>query len=191
MKFKGLWILLLLITSITLTYYQVNQIQKAHQVEETPLIVLTRDLKPGDLVEKDDLTLKYFPSLFNSQHYVQCESQLLGKVSTKEVKSMTVVQKQWFTDNPFEVYEDKLVSTAIKLAPEAALCWSFYENEWVSLVHVWEDSVVYLGQVLVKGIYDAHVQKDHLPQYVLVAGEEELILEIILRREEGRMELIQ
>jgi hypothetical protein len=181
-----------LLLGLVLTVIEVNWIQNEKKNDTQPVVTLTRSIEAGSTIKKSDLTVKEIDKTLWSDGYVSKPEDVTGKTVLIGMESHSIITSGSLKENAYGLPETGNAITAIKLAPEEALCWTLATGEPVNVVLV--DSTLVLrdlGEVTVKGLYDNYLMDSDVPVYVLVEGKRKTIENIVSHRESGQMELLK
>lgn len=181
-----------LLLGLILTIMEINWIQKESKTDTVPVVSLTRSLEAGSTIQKNDVVIMEIDKSSWSEGYVSKLEDVTGKTLLIGLESHSIINNGSLKENAYGSPDSGNAITAIKLAPEEAICWSLSTGESVNVVLV--DSTLVLkdlGEVTVKGLYDNYLLDSDVPVYVLVEGKRKTIENIVSHRESGQMELLK
>ena len=118
----------------------------------------------------------------------------MGMNITTDFSKYSILSKQIITDRVDDqtVSEINHAMTTLKILPEEALCFRLIKGDKVSLYHTNpEGEIVEMGNVLIKGIYDANLEDAGIPVYLLIEADRKLIEDVIQFRDAGRFEVVR
>lgn len=187
-------IILLLLCGGLITGFEIKQINAAQLTAQVPIVILKETLEVGAVLNAQNVEIKEIDrDLADENTY--CEiGDVVGKTLAINLPKGTILNKMLITEQTFFTPAKGHSITALKLSPEAIMCWEVTNGESVELVHVsLEGELRRIGEVVIKGYYDQEMlQKNslsNLPAFVLVEGESSIIDEIIRSRDNGRIEV--
>lgn len=188
---KIIIIILLLLCGGLVTGFEINQIQSAQMNVRVPIVVLKETLEVGAILTSENVEIKEIHKEHATENTFSQIGDVVGKTLAIGLAKGTILNNTLITEQTFFTPAKGNSITALKLSPEAILCWEVTSGEVVELVHVnLEGKLRRIGKVVIKGYYDQEMaQKNNLPAYVLVEGESHIIDDIIRSRDNGRIEV--
>jgi len=191
---KIIIIILLLLCGGLITGFEIKQIKAAQMDVSVPIVVLKETLEVGTVLSFENLEIKEIHEALAVEDTVRLIDDVIGKTLAIGLTKGTILSKSMITEQTFLTPAKGHSITALKLNPEAIMCWEVTGGEVVDLIHVsLEGQLRRIGQVIVKGYYDQEMsQKNNfssVPVFVLIEGKSHVIDEIIRSRDHGRIEV--
>lgn len=191
---KIILILLLGLCGVLITGFEINQIKAAHSDALIPVVVLKETLGVGAIITDENLEIMGIHEDLAVENTYTKASEVVGMTLAIGLPKGTILNKMLITEQTFFTPAKGHSITALKLNPEAIMCWEVTDGEVVELVHVsLEGQLSRIGKVTVKGFYDqALTHRNNLtsqPVFVLVEGDSHIIDDIIRFRDNGRIEV--
>lgn len=181
--------------SIFMTLFQIQLIKKETLQSFKEVVILSRDIKVGEVIEDNDVEIGQINTAWFSDDYYTAKSNVIGKTAVVNLSRSTILSKTLvrITVNENQLTDPEHAMTTLKIVPEEALCWSLEKGDEVELFCVSQDldTVQDLGKIMIKAIYDDRLGDESIPVYVLIEATPEAIAEIIRQRESGRFELVR
>lgn len=199
-----LMIVCLIIGSLVLTGYEVNQINLAKQEEKVDVFVSSHALTSGSQIEEKDIVTIQVDKSLMSEHLITDKTALLGLTVKVDLPEKTLLNQAFFTERTHYEPSPEHAITTLKLNAEEAMCWRLEKGEQVSLIYVdlnFKDLI--LGEITIKGIFNENMVERHdmdkggisetglLPSFVVIEGKTSVINNVIALRGNGRFELVK
>lgn len=191
---KIIIIVLLLLCGGLITGFEIKQINEAQMETHVPIVILKETLEVGSILSNENLEILNIDEALAAENTFCQIDEVEGKTLAITLTKGTILSSSMITEQTFFTPSKGHALTALKLSPEAVMCWEVMSGEEVELVHVsLEGQLGHIGKVVVKGYYDQEmVQKSNftsLPIFILVEGERHIIDEVIRLRDNGRIEV--
>lgn len=182
----------LMIISLLLTVYQINQINLAKEDVWVSAILINSDLNVGTHLMDKHLSVGWVhKDQLIKGSFTEKES-ILGQTLIVNLPKNTVLSKDMLKEQSYHVPEKGHSITTIKLAPDASLCWQFIDGERVEVLSVnLEGKITVLGNVMIKEVFDQNIEKIGVPVYVVVEAKHQIVERIVSHRMAERIELIK
>lgn len=194
-------IVCLIIGSLVLTGYEVNQINLAKQDEKVDVFVTAHVLTAGTQIEEKDIdSIKMDKALMN-EHMIIDKAAIIGMTIKLDLPEKTLLNQAFFTEKTHYEPSPEHAMTTLKLNAEEAMCWRLEKGERVSLMYIdLNFEGLLLGEIIVKGIFNENMVERHdedknetglLPSYVVIEGKSTVINKVVELRGNGRFELVK
>lgn len=194
-------IISLIIGSLVLTGYEVNQINHAKQEDKIDVFVTSHALTAGTLIEEKDIdSIKIDHSLM-SEHLITDKSALIGMTIKVDLPEKTILNRAFFTERTQYEPSPENALTTLKLNAEEAMCWRIEKGEQVSLMYIdLNFEGLLLGEIIIKGVfYENMVERQDtgknetalLPSFVVIEGKSSVIDKVVELRGNGRFEIVK
>lgn len=194
-------IISLIIGSLVLTGYEVNQINHAKQEDKIDVFVTSHALTAGTMIEEKDIdSIKIDHSLM-SEHLITDKSALIGMTIKVDLPEKTILNRAFFTERTQYEPSPENALTTLKLNAEEAMCWRIEKGEQVSLMYIdLNFEGLLLGEIIIKGVfYENMVERQDpgknetalLPSFVVIEGKSSVIDKVVELRGNGRFEIVK
>lgn len=194
-------IISLIIGSLVLTGYEVNQINHAKQEDKIDVFVTSHALTAGTMIEEKDIdSIKIDHSLM-SEHLITDKSALIGMTIKVDLPEKTILNRAFFTERTQYEPSPENALTTLKLNAEEAMCWRIEKGEQVSLMYIdLNFEGLLLGEIIIKGVfYENMVERQDpgknetalLPSFVIIEGKSSVIDKVVELRGNGRFEIVK
>lgn len=194
-------IISLIIGSLVLTGYEVNQINHAKQEDKIDVFVTSHALTAGTMIEEKDIdSIKIDHSLM-SEHLISDKSALIGMTIKVDLPEKTILNRAFFTERTQYEPSPENALTTLKLNAEEAMCWRIEKGEQVSLMYIdLNFEGLLLGEIIIKGVfYENMVERQDpgknetalLPSFVVIEGKSSVIDKVVELRGNGRFEIVK
>ena len=194
----------LIIGSLVLTGYEVNQIHLAKQEDKVDVYVTARALTSGSQIEEKDVVSIKIDKVFMNEHLLTDKTELIGLTTKVDLPEKTLLNRALLTERTHYEPSPEHSMTTLKLNAEEAMCWRLEKGEQVSLIYVdLNYEGLLLGEIIIKGIFNENLIELHeiskndvfetglLPAFVVIEGKSTLISKVVALRGNGRFELVK
>lgn len=163
---------------------------KGEAVAKVPVRFAMRDIPMGESITEEQIRWKAIdPDLLPPDSDWNVEE---GYVAAHPIAANTIIHRGLLRRAEEDVPKQGYARTALRLTPEQALCWKLRLDEEIDLLFVDEEGKLSpIGKATVKGWFDQQMKESESSTYLLIEAKESIALEIIKKRDLGRIEIMK